>query len=173
MCGIACFGALFARLFMLHFIGRQFEPAIRLVPWIVGAYLMHSLFAMFQLAAIQACRTKTILAASFLALALNTILNFALIPSLGMYGAAYATFLAYVVEAVVMYVVAQRVYHLHYELPRIGAALAVFGVALVVTQIPWSATMGPMVTGGAAILCFGLLTALGRTMTPRRVRQIS
>ena len=47
---------------------------------------------------------------SFVAFAFNTALNFALIPRWGMYGAAYATIVAYVIEALVMYFVAQRLY---------------------------------------------------------------
>ena len=121
---------------------------------------MHSLFSMFSLAALQAQRTKVIMGASFLALALNTLLNFALIPRWGMYGAAYATFLAYVIEAVVMYLLAQRIFRLDYDLPRAFAALALFAVALVVTQMQLSLTIRTLVMVLIAVICLSLLATL-------------
>ena len=72
--------------------------------------------------------------ASFVALLVNTALNFALIPRWGMYGAAYATLVAYVIEALVMYVLAQRTFRLEYDLPRTLAALGVFAMALSATR---------------------------------------
>lgn len=166
---IACFGALLARFFILHFLDKRFEPAARLVPWIVGAYLMHSAFSMFSLASMQARRTKWIMGASFMALTLNTLLNFALIPRLGMYGAAYATFFAYVLEAVVMYAIAQRIFRLDYELPRTLAAFGLFFAALTVTQVQWSPALRPFVTGGTAVACLGLLALLAvNGITPLR-----
>ena len=112
LAAIACFGSSIARDFIAHFLDRRYAAAGRVVPWIIGAYFAHSLFSMFCLAAMQARRTKVLVWASFLALVLNTLLNFALIPGFGMYGAAYATFGAYVVEAVVMYFLAQRMFRL-------------------------------------------------------------
>ena len=52
-----------------------------------------------------------------------------------MYGAAYATLVAYVVEALVMYLLARQVFRLSYDLPRTLAAMGVFAVALAFTQI--------------------------------------
>jgi O-antigen/teichoic acid export membrane protein len=168
--GIACVGALFARDFIAHFLDKRYATAERLVPWIIGAYLMHSLFSMFSLAALQARRTKVILGASFLALVLNTLLNFALIPKWGMYGATYATFLAYVVEAVVMYLLAQRIFRLEYDLSRTFTALAIFAVVLAVTQFQLSAPMRPFVMVATATVSLGLLAALGLNRETRNLR---
>jgi O-antigen/teichoic acid export membrane protein len=99
--------------------------------------------------------------ASFVALVLNTALNFALIPHWGMYGAAYATMIAYMTEALVMYSLAQRVYRLEYDLPRTVTAVAVFGTVLVVTQIHWTSSNRPVASVGAGLLSFSLLAVLG------------
>lgn len=157
--GIACCGALFSRDFMMRFLDKRFEEAVTLVPWIIGAYLMHSLFSMFALTALQARKTKVIMLASFVALTVNTVLNFALIPKLGMYGAAYATLLAYISEALVMYVLAQRIFPLEYDLPRTFSALALFAAVLTVTQLQWSASIRPFVITATAIGSLGLLAA--------------
>ena len=115
---IACFGALIAQDFVARFIDHRYVSAGRVVPWIIGAYLAHSLFSLFSLAAMQARRTKLIMVGSFVALVVNTVLNFALIPHWGMYGAAYATLDCLLMEALVMYVLAQRAYRLDYDLFR-------------------------------------------------------
>jgi len=158
---VACFGALIAQGFIAHFLDHRYIAAARIVPWIIGAYLAHSVFTTFMLAVMQAKRTQWLMLVSFIALMANTILNFALIPHWGMYGAAYATIAAYVVEMIVMYFVAQRLYYLSYDLPRITAACSVFLIALAATQCHWPDNRRwlAMVLTGA--LCFGLLAALG------------
>ena len=158
---IACFGALIAQPFVARFLDHRYAAAGRIVPWIIAAYLAHALFSMFGTACMQARRTSWIMAASFVALSVNTGLNFALIPRWGMYGAAYATIIAYVVEAVVMYVLAQRTYRLQYGLKRIFAALAVFVCALAVTQVRWNAAHQPWIIAMTGVLCFSILGAIG------------
>lgn len=158
---VACFGALIAQDFVARFLDHRYASAGRVVPWIIGAYLAHSLFSMFSLSAMQARRTTLIMGASFVALAVNTALNFALIPRWGMYGAACATLIAYAVEALVMYLFAQRAFRLNYDLRRTFAAMGVFAAVLVVTQIRWNIEHAWIATVAAAVICFGLLAALG------------
>jgi O-antigen/teichoic acid export membrane protein len=47
--------------------------------------------------------------------AVNIIVNFALIPSFGMMGAALATLAAYLAMALSLYFVTQKIYKIHYE----------------------------------------------------------
>ena len=157
---VACFGALIAQDFVARFLDHRYASAGRVVPWIIGAYLAHSLFSMFALAAMQARRTMLIMGASFVALLVNTILNFALIPRWGIYGAAYATLIAYVVEAVVMYPFAQQAFPLNYDLRRTFAAMGVFAAVLVATQIRWSSSNRPFAMAGILVVSFGLLTVI-------------
>jgi O-antigen/teichoic acid export membrane protein len=160
---IACFGALIAQSFVARFLDVKYVSAGRVVPLIIGAYLAHSAFSLFSIAALQARRSQFLMLASIFALVLNTILNFALIPRLGMYGAAYATIIAYVMEALVMYVLSQQVFRLDYDLPRTFGAAGVFTVVLFVTQIRWSPT-SPTNTWAnlaAGLAAFGALVALG------------
>ena len=158
---VACFGALIAQDFVAHFVDHRYASAGRVVPWIIGAYLAHSLFSMFSLSAMQTRRTTLIMGASFVALMVNTVLNFALIPRWGMYGAAYATLIAYVLEALVMYSLAQRAFHLDYDLVRTFAAMGVFAAVLGFTQIHWTVTHRPVAMLLATVGSLGLLYALG------------
>jgi O-antigen/teichoic acid export membrane protein len=158
---IACLGSLVAQDFVARFLDPRYVSAGRVVPWIIGAYLAHSLFSMFSLAVLHARRTALIMGASFAALLVNTALNFALIPRWGMYGAAYATLVAYVIEALIMYSLAQRTFRLEYDLPRTLAALGVFAMALSVTQARWSPSQRPFAVVIVGFACVGTLTALG------------
>jgi O-antigen/teichoic acid export membrane protein len=60
------------------------------------------------------------------AAALNTLLNFLLIPPLGVLGAAAATALAYLASALLTAIRAQRVHPFPYEWRKIGITLAVY-----------------------------------------------
>lgn len=165
MAAVACFGALIAQDFIARFLNERYVTAGRVVPWIIGAYLAHAMFSIFSLAVLQGKRTQWLMLVSFVALTVNTALNFALIPIWGMYGAAYATAAAYVVEAVVMYFVAQRTYRLNYDLRRMTAGSCIFAAALIVTQVPWAAHYRPVVMIIAGITCLGLLSMLGLKRT--------
>jgi O-antigen/teichoic acid export membrane protein len=159
---IACFGSLVAQPFIRLFLDPRYISAGRVVPWIVGAYLAHSMFSLFSLACMQARRTNLIMIASFVGLAVNTILNFVLIPQWGMYGAAAATLIGYALEALVMYLWAQRAYRLRYDLPRLLAAMAIFVGVLVLTQVRWSPQHIANFTIAAGLASFLLLGLLGR-----------
>jgi O-antigen/teichoic acid export membrane protein len=70
---------------------------------------------------------------TFIGAALNVVMNFLLIPVLGIMGAALATLASYVAMAIAMYVVVQRVYPIQYEFNRIAkialAAIVVFALS--------------------------------------------
>jgi O-antigen/teichoic acid export membrane protein len=173
---IACFGALIAGPFVSRLLDPRYAAAGRLVPWIIGAYLAHAMFSFLMASAMQARRSHFLMYASFIALAVNTLLNFALIPRWGMYGAAWATFAAYIFELLAMYFPAQRIYPIDYDLPRTLAALAIFAGVLVATQVRWNPAStwlsGAQATALIGLAAFGLLAALGwsrfRLLLPHR-----
>ena len=71
------------------------------------------------------------------------------------------TLVAYVIEALVMYVLAQRIFRLEYDLRRTFAAVGVFIAVLAVTQFHWNPSLRPYAMVGTLVVAFGLLTALG------------
>jgi O-antigen/teichoic acid export membrane protein len=86
-------------------------------------------------------RTRWLPLITGVAAAVNIGLNFALIPSYGMVGAAIAAAIAYSVLALIQYAVAQRVYPTVYETGKLGRALvlavAAGSVGLVVIHPLW------------------------------------
>jgi O-antigen/teichoic acid export membrane protein len=69
--------------------------------------------------------------ATITAAATNIGLNFALIPRLGIVGAAWANGAAYAVQAVLGYVLSQRFYPIEYEWARVGRVSAAGAIAYV------------------------------------------
>jgi O-antigen/teichoic acid export membrane protein len=103
---IAVFGSLIAQDVVSHFLDKRYSSAGRLVPWIIAGYLFHALYGILQPSLLQARRVGFMWVVSGVALVANIGLNFLWIPRWGMYGAAYATMAAYVIEAAMMYVYA-------------------------------------------------------------------
>ncbi|HYX69144.1 MAG TPA: oligosaccharide flippase family protein [Terriglobales bacterium] len=167
--GIAMLGALLAPDFV-RLLDPRYLPAGRLIPWVIGGYLFHAFFGLFQLSALQGKRTQFILFASLVAFAVNLALNLWWIPIWGMYGAAYATTAAYALEAVLMYIYAQRIFPLPYDRWRMLAALAVFGGALALTQRAWPLSLRPWVMLAALAAGWGLLRLVGGATLVQTIR---
>jgi O-antigen/teichoic acid export membrane protein len=100
---------------------------------------------------IEGKKTKFILYASAAAFALNLGLNLWWIPIMGMYGAAYATLLAYGAETVLTYFYAQRVFFLPYEWQRMLAPLALLAVAIGLSQFSWKGYVHALMTLGICL----------------------
>jgi O-antigen/teichoic acid export membrane protein len=157
LAAVAVCGSLVAGPFVAFFLDGRYRSAATIVPWVIGGYLLHSFYGLFQLAAVQARRTKLVLLASTTAFLLNLVLNFWWVPSLGMYGAAYATFAAYGVEALVMLLCAQRCYRIDIDFPRMAAALTIFTCVLLLTQRQGLGVWTMVATGAVSMVLLGLM----------------
>jgi O-antigen/teichoic acid export membrane protein len=125
-------------------------------------YLFHALFSLFDLSILQAKRTASVFTISLLAFTVNLVLNFTMIPRWGMYGAAWATAIAYGVEAIGAFALAQRFFALPYRLPEILAGIVVAGGALWLTQFAWMPKWQGLLLAIAAVPALGLLAIIGR-----------
>lgn len=158
--GIGLLGALLAPDFV-RVLDPRYYPIGRLIPWIIGGYLLHAFFGLFHLSALQGKRTQFILFASAVAFAGNLALNLWWVPIWGMYGAAYATLAAYALEALLMYVYAQHVFSLPYQWGRMVLALAVFAGGLGLTQLSWHSPLRPLAMLAALAAGWTVLWYLG------------
>jgi O-antigen/teichoic acid export membrane protein len=163
---LACSGMLLAPSFVHVALDHRYRPAALIVPLVVMGYLFHALFSLFTLSILQAKRTAIVFIASAIAFAVNLVLNFAMIPRWGMYGAAWATTLAYGVEALGAYIFAQRFFPLPYRVMEILAGLAIAGAALWLTQSAWifrgNGFTSLILTVVLTVATLGLLAIVGR-----------
>jgi hypothetical protein len=79
----------------------------------------------------------------------------------GMYGGAYAITVAYMIEAALIYIYAQRVYPLAFSRIRLVAALAISGGVLWVTQVHWQSWRLPIL-GLTLVSSLALIVLMGR-----------
>jgi O-antigen/teichoic acid export membrane protein len=118
--------SLFAHEALLILTTPQFIDAERYI-WLLALTSLSSGFALSV--TIGLLIEKQLAQAAWMvtaAAALNTLLNFLLIPPLGVLGAAAATAIAYLVSALMTAIRAQRVHPFPYEWRKVGITLAVY-----------------------------------------------
>jgi O-antigen/teichoic acid export membrane protein len=160
---IASAGVLLAPFCIYGLFNPRYWPAGKLAPILLGAYLCHSLFVLFQIAVIGARRTAAVGAISAVVFLVNVGLSFAWVPRRGMAGEAYATLAAYAVELILIAILAQRVLPLAHRWGWPSLGLAIFSVALAWSQLV-TALLPTLVFAGmlAAACALGLLRYLQR-----------
>lgn len=102
-----------------YLLGEKYWSGIPIVPIILLGYFFNGLYVVFS-AGIY-IEEKSIFApiVTGLGALVNVAVNFALIPSLNIIGAALATLASYFVMATGYYIVTQKYYHIHYEYSKI------------------------------------------------------
>ena len=130
----------------------SYSAASPLVPLIVLAYLLHGLGTYFELGLKLRDRTQ-VLGVILLGSCLLCIgLYWLLIPRLGMLGAVVATDVAFLVRAVLVYWVSQRVYPLRFEFLRMAGVAAVTATALGARLLLPPLPLALSVSAGAGLL---------------------
>lgn len=100
-------------------IGKEFLSGVHIVPIILLGYLFFGMYINFQAGLYIEEKTKYFPLVTGLGAAANVIVNFLLIPVWGIYGAAVATLVSYLVMAVGLFIVTQRFYKINYEYSKI------------------------------------------------------
>ncbi len=142
-------------LFGKHFIGSDYWGGLTIVPIVLLSYVFTGAYVNFIVGVYLEKKTKFLPYATGAGAVVNVLVNYLLIPKLGMTGAAIATLLSYVVMAVGIYFPSQRLYHVEYEWSRLAR---VFLLALCVVGVFLGLELQPM--SGTALLIKLSLTAL-------------
>ena len=100
-------------------IGSAYWSGLDIVPIILLAYLINGIYVIFSAGIYIEEKSLYVPFIAGAGALLNIIANFALIPVMGFMGAAFATFIAYLVMAIGYYVVTQKFYHIIYEWDKI------------------------------------------------------
>ncbi len=102
------------------FINPIYWDGMVIIPIILGGYFFNGAITNFSAGFYITKKTKYIAITMWSAAIANIALNFYLIPIYGYIGAAWATFIAYLIGAFVAYFLNNRVYKLNYEWKRIS-----------------------------------------------------
>jgi O-antigen/teichoic acid export membrane protein len=113
---MACFLiAFFSKDIVILFMNEKYHEAHKIIPLICLAYLFNAGGSLLNRSFYQEKKTKQVMYITLLSAALNIILNFLLIPILGIYGAAYASILSMLFYALVEYILAKKYYFIPYN----------------------------------------------------------
>jgi O-antigen/teichoic acid export membrane protein len=114
-----------------RFVNPQYWSGLGIIPIVLAAYYFNGMVTNFSASVYIRKRTKYLPLVTGAAALANVVLNFALIPFYGIWGAAWATLGAYMVSAACMYALTRRIYPLRYEWQRVGGIIAVTAAVFV------------------------------------------
>ncbi len=105
----------------------EYFAAHKVVPLILLSYVLQGGYFCIQIGILLEKKTKYIAMITAICAASNLLLNFLLIPRLGMMGAALATLSSFAIMFMLNYFISNNIYYIRYELVRI---LKMFGLAI-------------------------------------------
>jgi O-antigen/teichoic acid export membrane protein len=161
--GLALFGATVVPMLVDH----RYVGAASIIPIVTLAYIFLGMGYFLQVGMFLASRTMLIGAVSAMAAVANLVLNYILIRSFGMTGAAWATLLGFLVLAIGSYVFSERVCPLALGLGRVVKALLLATAVYLASQLPvvsgwWAVLLWKTIlfgAFGALVWATGVLSA--------------
>jgi O-antigen/teichoic acid export membrane protein len=105
----------------------------------------------------------------------NILLNFILIPRIGIMGAAIATFAGYAVLAIFAYMLGRRSFEIKIDWGHMGKLMFVSGVIVLITLIAESMNVTPLIEIAIktiGLLSFPVLLIWTRFVGPAQTREI-
>lgn len=102
-----------------YFINPEYWSGLHIIPIILAAYYFNGVFTNMSAGLLIEKKTKFLPIAVGAAAIINIAMNFVLIPIIGYTGAAWATFVAYLVSAIIIYSISRNIYPINYEWKRV------------------------------------------------------
>lgn len=107
------------RIFGYCLVGQEYWGSLQIVPVVILAYVFYGFYVNFQVSIFLKQKTGLFAYINMVGAIVNIVSNIFLIPAFKLMGAAYATLLAYVIMAIWLYFITQRIYPIPYELKKI------------------------------------------------------
>ena len=144
------------RFFGATLFGSEFWSGTQVVPVVLLAYIMMGIYLVLLPGIYLRKKTKFVPLFTGVGAVVNILGNLLMIPRWGMMGAAWATFLGYLVMALALYLVVQRFYPIHYQFPRLVKVVFIS----VLIFVAWRMFGHPLFMRVLLLLCFPLGLAL-------------
>jgi O-antigen/teichoic acid export membrane protein len=155
-----------------HLIGPAYWGGLPIVPIVLFGYAFLGVATNLAAGIYIEKKTRYLPLVTFAGAAVNVIANIVLIPFYGMTGAAWATLLAYLAQAVATWLVVRRMYPVNYETARLAkiAGSVVIVLALYYLVPPgWIVRVPPVVWNVALLALFGGLIVAMKLFNPREL----
>jgi len=125
----------------ISLIHESYWQGLGIIPIILAAYIWNGIATNMALGMHVSKKTVWLPIATGIAAVVNIILTFVLVPILGIYGGAWATFIAYAVSAIILWYISSRLYPIPYEWSRLFGTVIVtvmlFGIASIFETSGW------------------------------------
>ena len=126
--------SLFAREGIMLFFSTDYYNSIQIIPVISLAYLISQNSALLNVMMYQKKKTMFVMYITLGSAVLNILLNYILIPRIGIMGAAYATLISFFAVFVFSYLMAKKTFFIPYNWKKIIPAFALLaGIYLAFT----------------------------------------
>jgi O-antigen/teichoic acid export membrane protein len=143
--------SLFVRDALKLMSATPFWGAYAVVPLIMIAQILHQWTAYNNFGLLLTKKTKKFAWGSAIAIPSVLLLNFLLIPRYGVWGAAIATIIAYVLRFVVIQALSQREYRIDYDWLQIGKLYAILASGVAIREL-----FGDLQIVPSLALCVGI-----------------
>jgi O-antigen/teichoic acid export membrane protein len=162
---------------ILLLLRPEYLKAVPIVPLVAAAFAIQGIYQLTSIGLNLTSRTEFYPVATLTAAGVSIALGSWLIPRHGLIGAGLTLFASYATQAVVAFVLAQRVYHVAYERGRL-ARILLSGVAATLAAIalpampPW---LGLLARGSTTVAVFAaclLVTGFFRTSERDFLREV-
>lgn len=101
-----------------------------LIPYVAFSYVIYGFYLILLPGVFLKDKTVFMGVSTIAGAILNLALNFILVPSIGLYGAAYATIAAYLLMVAILFVASQHLMKIQYEFKRIGIVFCYTAIPL-------------------------------------------
>ncbi|MBI5401895.1 MAG: oligosaccharide flippase family protein [Ignavibacteriae bacterium] len=102
-----------------YLIGKAYWGGLFIVPIILLSYFFYGIYINLMAGIYIEKKTKYLPFITGIAAAINVLLNFILIPKMGMMGCALTTLFSYIAMVIGIYLVSQKYYFIKYEISKI------------------------------------------------------
>ncbi len=98
---------------------EEYYLAYTVVPMLSISVVLHGIYQVFTVGVTLTRKTKYVIYSNYTAAFTNISLNFLLIPKFGIIGAASASIIAYILNVIMIYIFAQKVYKINFKIVKV------------------------------------------------------
>jgi O-antigen/teichoic acid export membrane protein len=161
---------------LLNIVTRgQYVGSAGVVAWTAVGVFFYGVYLLTSIGLNITSRTQYYPVSTAIGAAANIGLCFALIPRVGIIGAAWANAAAYGVQAAIAYGMSQHFYPVTYEYARVMRAVGAAGIAYVAASAlpPMASWVALPLRGVTVIVVMGGLLAMTRFFNPEELRALN
>ncbi len=126
------------KIFGKHIIHPDYWAGLGIVPIVLGGYLFNGIYVNLIAGIYIEKKTQYLPYITGIGAFANIIGNYTLIPILGLYGAAWATFISYFTMSISLFIIVQKIYPIKYEYAKLFKIAVATLFCFALFKLTWS-----------------------------------